>query len=253
MNGNVDNDTRNRIELAMVEQQRINASNGGRFSFFSDPGAVASGTSTQPYLFYPYEHFLNAHQRESLSGKTRKNKKERDAVLKFLKHGLNGKRLIDLGCGEFGSANIIANLARITGASEYVGVDPYCDQVKSDSDILRFKRYFAELVPKLKISFIAEDMLKFLSNQEAKSGNIVLNGVDYAIISSPAYIQELRDQIARVVPDKGFAMGYNSPHLLGLENYGFERIIEIPGYGRLSEKEISSKVANHAELLYRRK
>ena len=103
----------------------------------------------------------------------------------------------------------------------------------------------------IKASVLKEDMLRYLSKQPSESLNVLLNGVDHAIIDDKEYIEELRNQITRVVPKNGFAMGYNSPHLTGLKESDFEKIIEIPGYGKL--KESNSEVASHGECRYRRK
>ena len=126
---------------------------------------------------------------------------------------LDGKPLIDLGSGKPGSSVVI--LAHESGASKYVGVD-------------KFKIYEEKKIPSKHSEFteeyVPEDMLKYVFHLPDNSANVVINGINYEIINDGEYIKTLIGEIARIVPPNGVAMGFESPFLQNLREFGFKKI-----------------------------
>jgi hypothetical protein len=72
--------------------------------------------------------------------------------------------------------------------------------------------------------YIKKDMLEYAIASKDGSANVVMNGIDQSIITSEDYAKALMAEVARLVPEGGVAMGFNSPFLSFLEKYGFEEI-----------------------------
>jgi len=89
------------------------------------------------------------------------------------------------------------------GASEVIQVDPFSpgrDSMKNGEKIeIGFK-----------LTFIKEDALSFLNNQEAGSGNVLMSHVDSFILKDKEYIKRVAEGIYRVVPPDGVFMCYIS-------------------------------------------
>jgi hypothetical protein len=138
----------------------------------------------------------------------------------FFPEVLGGKRLIDLGAGD---PTHMATFALRCKVSEYVAVDRYVDYSHMPSSFSN-------------ITYVNDDMLKFLANQPDGSGNIAMLAIDDIVLAGTSTITEmlyrgmLLAQISRVVPEGGIAFGFNSDLLFELEKFGFRRLGRIPGH-----------------------
>ena len=246
---------RERIEMLAREQDEMNELKRGGFVMEGD-----SKTSHASFVMGPWglKHFMNIydwqeHDDEKLL-----------AVARFFNPALKERPIIDLGSGLLGSVGTSSLFASFAGAKSYTGVDKYCEQYKWDQRTMeRTSKFtleatkllaehdarFKEIVnSNLGITCLNEDMLTYLSGQDSQGANILMSGVDLDIVNHEGYLEELANQIARVVPVKGYALGIQSPHLKRLKSRGFERVTEIPGYGGLSD----GREGGLTEDIYRR-
>ena len=134
----------------------------------------------------------------------------------FFRDLLKNKPLIDLGCGPApeSESGKMESFAQKMGASEYIGVDAF--SVDEDKKFVRTGGK-----GKFPAEYLKRDMLEYAQSSPENFGNVVMNGIDESIITSNEYAKNLMAEIARVVPEGGVAMGFNSPFLSLLEKYGF--------------------------------
>lgn len=163
-----------------------------------------SDTITNPSVYS--QHYFHMERKKEIYSK----------FLEDISPNLKGNRLIDLGCGK--TIQYMLEIARRTGALEYIGVDKahkptfHVDE-KDDLTITTYK----------------EDMLRFLSSQPDNSANITINGIDYCIIDpsegiNKEYFDLLAEEINRVSGKDHIVFGIESPNIFNrLENMGFER------------------------------
>jgi hypothetical protein len=133
-------------------------------------------------------------------------------VKDFFENLLEGKPIVDLGCGPVIESEIrkMEKFALGMGASRYIGVDKF--RVRADEKPTETSEY------------VSQDMLEYTQSLPDNSENFVLNGIDEIIIVSEDYADRLVEQLARVTAPNGVAMGFNSPILHKLHKYGFNPI-----------------------------
>jgi len=123
----------------------------------------------------------------------------------FLKENIEGKRVIDIGCGEL--QHYGQKIAEFP-VTEYVGVDPFMiPEVVRESSNIRY---------------VLGNPLRFLADQEPESAVCMVNNLDKYILTGGffnifeklpeevvAYVNELNRLIARVTPQGGIFITWN--------------------------------------------
>lgn len=130
-----------------------------------------------------------------------KEERFRDERL-YLKNKLKRTALVDLGCGEtplgVGSALEFAVTARVEA---YIGVDKY-KLPENGVDLPSGS--------KMKVAFVPEDMLVFVSRLSDNSVNFLMSGIDWTIIQDHEYWQRLIKEIGRATIKGGIVVGCGS-------------------------------------------
>ena len=133
-------------------------------------------------------------------------------VKEFFENLLKDKPIVDLGCGPVSESGVrkMEKFALGMGASRYVGVDKF--RVRADEKPTETSEY------------VSQDMLEYAQSLPDNSTNFTLNGIDQVIIVSEDYTDRLVKQLARATAPNGVAMGFNSPLLHKLHQYGFNQV-----------------------------
>ena len=155
--------------------------------------------------------------------------KERKNVQRFIKVGLTGEILIDLGSGPINCLDTdnLTSIAKMLGASAYIGVEKFPSDLSLALDLYKNiadPRLIESRAPMDHLE-VKADMLEFISRVKSNSANITINGIDASVLwDTRSYSEALAREIARVVRVGGIAFGHNSDVSTYLGNYGLKRM-----------------------------
>jgi hypothetical protein len=152
----------------------------------------------------------------------------------FFRERLDGKKLFSLGAGEYGHSyhfQLLFGWERSDGysvsnliPSEIIAVDLFANPDFMARDLHSLIKLDSKSVPNLnqdevesianqKLKFEQIDMLQFLLNQPTESGNIMVAGIDMAVIHVKNYHERVAQEAFRVTPYEGVLICCYAPSI----------------------------------------
>ncbi len=139
---------------------------------------------------------------------------------KLLCEKMNGKLLVDLGCGtDIEDWYGMAELTKDCGAGTYLGVDKFQSTEENCFQDLALPEAKAAYAP-MQLTLVCGDMLRFLAMLPNESANFTINNIDEIIIPSDRYLFAVAKELERTTAKDGIVFGtcamplsYLSPEL----------------------------------------
>lgn len=125
--------------------------------------------------------------------------KEMEPIKNILEKKLDGKSLVDLGCGR-NDGNLPLSLK--IPLKEFTAVD--IDVPEKEDQIYSIKKMKENGIKNA--SIVKEDLLRYVTNLPDKSTNFFLSAINDDVIMEEKYWKYLSEEISRVTEDKGIVI-----------------------------------------------